>query len=235
MRIAAVAFACVGLIGTLTFAEAAPEQRVVSFSVEGLKIVGTLELPEAVKNAPVVLLLHGFTGKRDELAIPSANNQGIFARAADAWAKAGFASLRIDFRGSGDSEGSYADTTISDEIKEALAATDFLQNEKDVDASRLYVVGWSQGGTVATAVAGRSAHPIKAVALWAPAYGKSAPFVRPGRARRCSSSVVEHSLGKGEVESSILSCSTSSAREIKDKLPKRAFIVRNRASNRAEA
>jgi hypothetical protein len=26
--------------------------------------------------------------------------------------------------------------------------------------------------------------------------------------RRCSSSVVEHSLGKGEVESSILSCST---------------------------
>jgi hypothetical protein len=27
-------------------------------------------------------------------------------------------------------------------------------------------------------------------------------------ARGCSSSVVEHSLGKGEVESSILSCST---------------------------
>jgi alpha/beta superfamily hydrolase len=176
MRITAVAFACVGLIATLTFAAAAPEQRVVSFSVDGLKIVGTLELPEATKNAPVVLLLHGFTGKRDELAIPSANNQGIFARAAEAWAKAGFASLRIDFRGSGDSEGSYADTTISDEIKEALAATDFLASEKDVDASRLYVVGWSQGGTVATAVAGRSAHPIKAVALWAPASNPAATF-----------------------------------------------------------
>ncbi len=31
---------------------------------------------------------------------------------------------------------------------------------------------------------------------------------RAGRYLRCSSSVVEHSLGKGEVESSILSCST---------------------------
>jgi hypothetical protein len=31
------------------------------------------------------------------------------------------------------------------------------------------------------------------------------------RLRRCSSSVVEHSLGKGEVESSILSCSTTSS------------------------
>ncbi len=30
----------------------------------------------------------------------------------------------------------------------------------------------------------------------------------PRHHRRCSSSVVEHSLGKGEVESSILSCST---------------------------
>jgi hypothetical protein len=41
----------------------------------------------------------------------------------------------------------------------------------------------------------------------------------PARLRCCSSSVVEHSLGKGEVESSILSCSTSNFgrfREIDD-------------------
>ncbi len=34
------------------------------------------------------------------------------------------------------------------------------------------------------------------------------------RRRRCSSSVVEHPLGKGEVESSILSCSTSKINKI---------------------
>jgi hypothetical protein len=38
-----------------------------------------------------------------------------------------------------------------------------------------------------------------------------------GDAKRCcSSSVVEHSLGKGEVESSILSCSTSILEQIRD-------------------
>src|SRR5271165_6441795 len=46
-----------------------------------------------------------------------------------------------------------------------------------------------------------------------PACLAAAPMAEAGRfranaSRCCSSSVVEHSLGKGEVESSILSCST---------------------------
>ena len=42
------------------------------------------------------------------------------------------------------------------------------------------------------------------------ALGRRAGRVSSGKfpGKRCSSSVVEHSLGKGEVESSILSCST---------------------------
>lgn len=177
MRMTAFALACLGVVGYLGFAQAAPEQSVITFPVDGQKVVGTLELPEGVANPPVVLLLHGFTGKRDELAIPSVNNEGIFARAANAWAKDGVASLRIDFRGSGESDGKFEDTTISGQIKDALAAIDFLQTEKKVDASRLYVVGWSQGGAVASGVAGRSPHPIKAVALWAPASNPAATFV----------------------------------------------------------
>jgi cephalosporin-C deacetylase-like acetyl esterase len=57
---------------------------------------------------------------------------------------------------------------LAGQIKDALAAVDFLQTEKAVDASRLSLVGWSMGGAVASAVAGRSTHPICAVALWAP-------------------------------------------------------------------
>src|SRR5204863_8902397 len=94
--------------------------------------------------------------------------EGIFARAAQAWAAKGFASLRIDFRGGGDSDGKSEDTTLSGQIKDAMAAMDFLQSEKTVDASRLSLVGWSMGGAVASAVAGRSTHPIRSVALWAP-------------------------------------------------------------------
>ena len=92
-------------------AKAAPTQTVVSFPVDGQKVVGTLELPEGVSKPPVILLLHGVTGKRDEMTIPSVK-EGIFARAANAWAAKGFASLRIDFRGFGDSDGKREDTTI---------------------------------------------------------------------------------------------------------------------------
>ncbi len=64
---------------------------------------------------------------------------------------------------------------------------------------------------------------------------------RAGRYLRCSSSVVEHSLGKGEVESSILSCSTIKSLEnsgVSRNPPKeRLFILshrdRERKMNRA--
>ena len=162
-----VAMACLGIAWSPRTAIAASTQRVVSFKVDGQRVVGTLASPQGVKAPPVVLLLHGFTGSRDELKTPSVQ-EGIFARAAAAWAAKGFASLRIDFRGGGDSDGKFEDTTLSGQIKDAMAAVDFLQSEKTVDASRLSLVGWSMGGAVASAVAGRSTHPIRGVALWTP-------------------------------------------------------------------
>jgi hypothetical protein len=160
--------ASIGMSGT---ALAQQRTQEVSFQVAGQKVVGTLELPAgaAATSAapPVVLMLHGFTGSRHELATPAVK-EGIFAHAAKAWAGQGLASLRIDFRGSGQSEGQFADTTISGQAIDALAAIEFLKTQKAVDASRLAVVGWSQGGAVATLVAARSPSPIRAVALWAP-------------------------------------------------------------------
>lgn len=148
-------------------AQAAPIEKIVVFKVDGQTVVGTLELPEGRKRPPVVLLLHGFKGSRDELQIPSLN-EGIFKRAADAWAARGLASLRIDFRGGGDSEGAFEDTTISGQAKDALAALEFLQTEESIDPSRISLVGWSQGGAVASLVAGQTPYPLTAVALWNP-------------------------------------------------------------------
>jgi alpha/beta superfamily hydrolase len=175
MQKSAIASACLGVAVSVGFASAAPVQNVVSFQVDGQKVVGTLEAPEGISAPPVILLLHGFTGSRNELVIPSVK-EGIFARAANAWAAKGFASLRIDFRGSGESDGKFEDTTISGQIKDALAAVEYLQAEKSVDASRLSVVGWSMGGAVASAVAGRSPHPIKSVALWNAVSNPAATF-----------------------------------------------------------
>jgi hypothetical protein len=177
----------------------------VSFPADGQKVVGTLELPEGVSKPPVILLLHGFTGKRDEMTIPSVK-EGIFARAANAWAAKGFATLRIDFRGFGDSDGKREDTTIDAQIKDALAAIVFLKTQDSVDASRLFVVGWSWGGAIAAGVAGRSPDPIKGVALWAPV---SIP-----------ASTTAYYLGQDYIYAGL----TSGGRPVKARLPEGGFI-----------
>ncbi|MGI6851092.1 alpha/beta hydrolase family protein [Mesorhizobium sp. 1B3] len=142
-------------------------EKTVDFTVDGQKIIGTLNLPDGVANPPVVLLLHGFTGSRDELEIPAAK-EGIFKRAARMWAEKGIASLRIDFRGSGQSDGKFEDTTLTGQVKDALAALDFLAAGNEVDEDRMALVGWSMGGAVASAVAARSDHDLTSVSLWAP-------------------------------------------------------------------
>ena len=138
-------------------------EEVISFDSQGGKVVGTLSLPKGGP-APVVLLFHGFTGSRDELPVATTED-GVFSRTARLLAAAGYASLRIDFRGSGDSDGAFADTTFEGQIADGLKAVEVMTADPRVKGADLAIIGWSQGGLVATAVAGRSATP-DAVALW---------------------------------------------------------------------
>ena len=160
--------------------EALPEplleisEQDVGLALGGEKIVGTLTLPEGSDAAPVVLMLHGFTGSRDELDIED-TDEGVFSRTARLWAERGLGSLRIDFRGSGDSDGDWEDTTFSGQIADALAAVDWLANEPRVDSERIAVLGWSQGGLVAAATAAGDQR-VASVALWAPVAHPPATF-----------------------------------------------------------
>ncbi len=140
------------------------KEEMVSFKVDGQNVIGTLALPDNGPK-PVVLLFHGFTGVRDELPIKDAN-EGVFKRTARLLSDAGYASLRIDFRGSGDSKDTpFSETTFERQIADGLAAIAFVEGDPRVDGKKLAVIGWSQGGLVASAVAGRSPAP-DAVVLW---------------------------------------------------------------------
>ncbi len=144
---------------------AGESEQVVTFSSQGQSVVGTLRVPEG-DPAAVVLMLHGFVGSRDELTIPS-TNEGVFVRAADILAEKGFASLRIDFRGSGESiaDMTYEATTFDGQIADALAAIEYLASLDKVDGQDISMIGWSQGGLVAAGVAARSVK-LDSVALW---------------------------------------------------------------------
>jgi len=144
-------------------AVAAPREEVVRFAVDGQTVVGTLTLPDTAEPAPVVLMLFGFLGHRGEWPI-AGTEEGPYARAARLWADRGIASLRIDYRGSGESAGSFAEASVSSEAADGLGAIRFLKADPRLDADRLAVLGWSLGGPVATLVA-KSSQP-DALVLW---------------------------------------------------------------------
>jgi fermentation-respiration switch protein FrsA (DUF1100 family) len=158
-------FAAASLVVLPAAALAQVTESDVTFLSEGQEVVATLSVPGG-DPAPVVLLLHGFTGSRDELATEHVP-EGVFARTAARLAEAGFASLRIDFRGSGESVAdlAFADTTFEGQVADALAAIAYLSGLDSVAADTLHVIGWSQGGLVASAVAGRS-DAVDSAVLW---------------------------------------------------------------------
>ena len=122
-------------------------------------MIGILHLPQGKGPFPGVAIYHGFTGTKVE-------PHRIFVKMARALTAAGIAAVRFDFRGSGDSEGDFADMTVSGEIADAIRVLDFLEGQGVVDGDRLGVLGLSMGGAVAASVAGQDRR-VKSLALWA--------------------------------------------------------------------
>jgi uncharacterized protein len=139
-------------------------EQTVSFKSGAQTIVGTARDAQSPKT-PTFLLLHGFTGTRNELVIPSVGI-GIFEYVAARLADLGHSSLRIDFGGWGDSSGSIEETSYSTQVDDCLAAMDFIAAQPNLGNGKIILLGWSQGGLVAAAAAGRTNWP-SGVALWA--------------------------------------------------------------------
>jgi len=144
-----------------------PMDQAVSFEVQGQRIRGILTVP-AEKSAlsSAILLLHGFLGHKNDLQV-FGTTEGLYQVVARDLAEAGIVTLRIDFRGSGESGGSWEETTFSGQIRDAQAAIDFLTEQVMVDTEKIGVIGLSQGGLVAACLGARDKR-IGSIALWSP-------------------------------------------------------------------
>jgi pimeloyl-ACP methyl ester carboxylesterase len=122
-------------------------------------IAATLNLPGGEGPFPAVLMLHGFGSSRDEVG-------NMYADAAAALADAGIASLRIDFRGFGKSDGDTGDHTVDRQNEDALIGLTALLTTEGVDPARVGVLGFSFGGGAAIELA--AAHPddVTSVVVW---------------------------------------------------------------------
>ena len=144
------------------------DESIVTFENEGMTMVCSLTIPKTGNKAPIVITLNGFAGDRNDWVI-AGTDEPYFKRVTRLLAEQGFASLRVDFRGSGDSEGEYQMTTFSTQISDILAAVDYIcQNLRyQVNTKAIGIIGFSQGGLVGTSVAAKDKR-VSSLVLWSP-------------------------------------------------------------------
>ena len=120
----------------------------VSFTNGDAVLKGTLTLPENCdRKTPVLIMVTGSgLQNRDEEVF----SHKPFAVIADAFARAGIATLRYDDRGFGESTGDVVLCTTEDLKNDALAGVKLLRNRFE----RVGVIGHSEGGTIALMLAG---------------------------------------------------------------------------------
>jgi hypothetical protein len=89
---------------------------------------------------------------RDEL-IPIAGGIRLFRQVADTLSRRGIAVLRLDDRGLGASGGDPRTATSADFADDIRAALAYLRTRRDIDGTRLGLVGHSEGGAIAPMIA----------------------------------------------------------------------------------
>jgi len=135
------------------------EERYVEFEKEGMRLTGMLHIPDGKGPKPCVVFLHGYTGDR-------IGEHFIYVKAARELARNGKAAFRFDFRGSGESEGDFEDTSVETEISDALRAVETVRRMPEIDGEKIALLGHSLGGCVAACIAVET--EAASVVLWAP-------------------------------------------------------------------
>ncbi len=121
------------------------EEVAFTNEVEGLRLAGLLFLPGGAGPFPGAVIIHGSgTSRRDS---------GWYLTLVSYLRGQGIAVLLPDKRGSEQSGGDWRTASFHDLAADALAAVRFVAEDGRIDASRVGVVGMSQGGHIVPLVA----------------------------------------------------------------------------------
>ncbi|HVQ24978.1 MAG TPA: alpha/beta fold hydrolase, partial [Planctomycetota bacterium] len=125
----------------------------------GFELAGTLTRPTAttgktaVEKPPCVITITGSGPQDRDERLPILRGYRPFRQLADTLSRRGIAVLRLDDRGTGESGGRFAGSTtadFADDVQDALA---WLRRQPGIDATRLALLGHSEGGLIAPMVA----------------------------------------------------------------------------------
>src|ERR687886_2120693 len=115
----------------------------VTIPSDGIALSGVLHVPDTRREGervPAFLVLHGFIGSKDE------SHAEIQARMLEEW---GYAALRFDFRGCGESGGERGYVLCMDQVADTKDALSWLAQRPEIDPARIAVIGHSFGAAVA--------------------------------------------------------------------------------------
>ncbi|MGD9605063.1 MAG: alpha/beta hydrolase family protein [Bacilli bacterium] len=124
---------------------------------EGKILRGYLTTPDHPFSLTVVFF-HGFTGNKTE-------HGHLFRDFSRLLAREGIASLRMDFSGNGESDGTFSDFTFDTMQQEAK----LMLNEARKMSPKVVVLGFSMGGSLAAKLASLNNEVISGAVLWSPA------------------------------------------------------------------
>lgn len=128
-------------------------EKTVEIQTDGGLLRGMIHYPpvpagtELAERYPVVAAFHGFEGTR-------MGSSSFFVALSRSLAKAGFASVRFDFLGSGESEGEFSDMTVSRELEDARRILEWTAGQPGIDGSRTALLGHSMGASITGILAG---------------------------------------------------------------------------------
>jgi uncharacterized OsmC-like protein/alpha/beta superfamily hydrolase len=132
-------------------------QAVTFTGAAGYALAARLDLPSGHAPHAYVLFAHCFTCSKESFAATFIS---------EALTDAGFAVLRFDFTGLGESEGDFANTTFSSNTADLVAAAAWLRREHEAPA---ILVGHSLGGAAVLAAAASVPETVAVATISAPA------------------------------------------------------------------
>lgn len=126
------------------------ENVVFKNNLDSISLAGTLTYPKIGSDFPAVILISG-SGPQDRNS--ELMNHKPFLVIADYLTKNGIAVLRVDDRGTGESEGNYNETGLNGFINDTKSAFEFLKTRKEINHSKIGLIGHSLGGIIAPIIA----------------------------------------------------------------------------------
>jgi len=155
------------LMSALMLTAVAAKAETQRLTIDGSKgkLAAIIQKPATApgERIPMVILMHGFMGNKGG----NPERATLFDVIADKLEAQGIATLRFDFNGHGESEGEFWQMTVPNEIEDALKVFEYVRDLRYV--STVSVLGHSQGGVVASMVAGQLGAEVKSAVLMAPA------------------------------------------------------------------